>query len=148
VPGLGADSAQQIIAEVGPTAATFPSEKQPGNSETSATGSNYPILNTLIQHRRSDSQPCWYFVAKNASCKGLAPSLADAYQLQSPGFLGNVGRNTLRGPHTNVFDFALMRDFPIHESIGLQFRWEVFNLTNTVQFGQPATTSAAARLAK
>jgi transposase len=28
VPGLGVDSAQQIIAEVGPTAATFPSEKQ------------------------------------------------------------------------------------------------------------------------
>ena len=27
VPGLGADSAQQIIAEVGATAATFPSEK-------------------------------------------------------------------------------------------------------------------------
>jgi transposase len=27
VPGLGLNSAQQIIAEVGPTAATFPSEK-------------------------------------------------------------------------------------------------------------------------
>jgi transposase len=27
MPGLGVDSAQQIIAEVGPTAATFPSEK-------------------------------------------------------------------------------------------------------------------------
>jgi hypothetical protein len=27
VPGLGVDSAQQIIAEVGPAAATFPSEK-------------------------------------------------------------------------------------------------------------------------
>ena len=27
VPGLGVDSAQQIIAEVGLTAATFPSEK-------------------------------------------------------------------------------------------------------------------------
>jgi transposase len=27
VPGLGVDSAQQIIAEVGPTATTFPSEK-------------------------------------------------------------------------------------------------------------------------
>jgi hypothetical protein len=37
-----------------------------------------------------------------------------------------------------VFDFALMRDFPIHESVGLQFRWEVFNLTNTVLFGQPS----------
>ena len=28
VPGLGVDSAQQIIAEVGPTAATFPSGEQ------------------------------------------------------------------------------------------------------------------------
>ena len=81
---------------------------------------------------------CWYFVAKNAACTALRPDLTDAFQLQSPGFLGNVGRNTLRGPHTNVFDFALMRDFPIHESAALQFRWEVFNLTNTVQFGQPS----------
>ena len=81
---------------------------------------------------------CWYFVAKNAACTALRPNLTDAFQLQSPGFLGNVGRNILRGPHTNVFDFALMRDFPIHESVGLQFRWEVFNLTNTVQFGQPS----------
>jgi len=54
------------------------------------------------------------------------------------GIPGNVGRNTLRGPHTNVFDFALMRDFPVHESVGLQFRWEVFNLTNAVLFGQPS----------
>jgi transposase len=28
VPGLGVDSAQQMIAEVGPTVATFPSAKQ------------------------------------------------------------------------------------------------------------------------
>jgi transposase len=42
VPGLGVDSAQQIIAEVGPTAATFPSAKHlaswvgacPGNEES------------------------------------------------------------------------------------------------------------------
>ena len=47
VPGLGVDSAQQIIAEVGPTAATFPSDKQlsswvgacPGDDES--TGVNY-----------------------------------------------------------------------------------------------------------
>ena len=80
---------------------------------------------------------CWFFVAGNKSCAAQEPGLSDAYQLQAAGFLGNVGRNTLRGPHTNVFDFALTRDFPIHESLGLQFRWEVFNLTNTVQFGQP-----------
>src|SRR5215467_10531857 len=47
VPGLGVDSAQQIIAEVGPTAAPFPSEKQlsswvgacPGDDESA--GVNY-----------------------------------------------------------------------------------------------------------
>src|SRR5437762_2753080 len=47
VPGLGVDSAQQIIAEVGSTAATFPSEKQlsswvgacPGDEESA--GMNY-----------------------------------------------------------------------------------------------------------
>src|SRR5712664_4525596 len=47
VPGLGVDSAQQIIAEVGPTAATFPSEKClsswvgacPGDEERA--GANY-----------------------------------------------------------------------------------------------------------
>ena len=47
VPGLGVDSAQQIIAEVGPTAATFPSEKClsswvgacPGDDESA--GMNY-----------------------------------------------------------------------------------------------------------
>jgi transposase len=47
VPGLGVDSAQQIIAEVGPTAETFPSEKClsswvgacPGDNETA--GVNY-----------------------------------------------------------------------------------------------------------
>jgi transposase len=47
VPGLGADSAQRIIAEVGPTAATFPSGKQlsswvgacPGDDESA--GVNY-----------------------------------------------------------------------------------------------------------
>ena len=47
VPGLGVDSAQQIIAEVGPTAATFPSGEQlsswvgacPGDEESA--GVNY-----------------------------------------------------------------------------------------------------------
>jgi hypothetical protein len=51
-----------------------------------------------------------------------AAYLIAAYQLQNPGFLGDVGRNTLRSPHTNVLDFALMPDFPIRESLGMQSR--------------------------
>ena len=89
---------------------------------------------------------CWFFVSANKACTALEPSLADAYQVTATGVVGNVGRNTLRGPHTNVFDFSLTRDFPIRESLKLQFRWEVFNLFNAVLFGQPNSnvTSGAA----
>ena len=38
VPGLGVDSAQQIIAEVGPTAATFPPGWVPALATTRAVG--------------------------------------------------------------------------------------------------------------
>jgi len=42
----------------------------------------------------------------------------------------------------------LMRDFPIHESVELQFRWEVFNLTNAVLFGQPSNNFSSGSAGK
>lgn len=60
-----------------------------------------------------------------------------AYALAPIGAIGNVGRNTVRGPHTNVFDASLLREFPIRERTNLEFRWEVFNVSNTPLFGQP-----------
>ncbi len=45
----------------------------------------------------------------------------------------------------NVFDAALMRDFPV-ERFHIQARWDVFNVTNTPEFGQPGNnvTSSSA----
>ena len=43
----------------------------------------------------------------------------------------------LRAPGTKVSDFALHKEFPFLESRALEFRWEMFNLTNTTQFGYP-----------
>jgi outer membrane receptor protein involved in Fe transport len=80
---------------------------------------------------------CWFYVSTNAACRALAPNATDAFALQQVGQFGNSGRNTLRGPHTNVFDFALMRDFKITEHAKLQARWEMFNLSNTPQFALP-----------
>ena len=80
---------------------------------------------------------CWFFAAKNWACGKLAPTMTDAYALPAPGQVGNSGRNTLRGPRISVFDASLLREFPIREKANLEFRWEVFNVANTPEFGQP-----------
>ncbi len=51
---------------------------------------------------------------------------------------GNVPRNFLRGFGAAQWDFAVHRDFPIHESVKLQFRAELFNVLNHPNFGQPS----------
>jgi hypothetical protein len=82
---------------------------------------------------------CWFYVSTNKACTGLAPNGTNAFALQTQGAYGNAGVNILRGPHATVFDFSLMRDFSITERANLQFRWEVFNLTNTPMFSQPSS---------
>ena len=89
---------------------------------------------------------CWFYASQNPACGSAGAGLKDAFQLQAPGQFGNAGRNILRGPHTDTFDFSLHKNFPIQEVTNLEFRWEVFNLTNTKILGQPSgnfSTSAA-----
>jgi hypothetical protein len=50
---------------------------------------------------------------------------------------GNGGRNILRGPGRFNLDYSLFKDFSPAERFRLQFRAEVFNLTNTPQFDLP-----------
>jgi hypothetical protein len=95
-------------------------------------------------HRVGDPA-CWFYISANSACSKLAPNLTDAYKAPPSGQFGNSGRNTLTGPRTDVFDAALMRDIPI-ERVNIQARWEVFNVTNTPDFGQPGNniTSSSA----
>ena len=81
---------------------------------------------------------CWFYASANKNCTSIDPSGSNAFALQPLGTYGNAGRNTLRGPHTNVFDFAVIRDFRITEKTALEGRWEVFNLANTPIFAQPS----------
>jgi outer membrane receptor protein involved in Fe transport len=48
---------------------------------------------------------------------------------------GNLSRNALRAFGSTQWDFAVHRDFPIHESVKLQFRAELFNVLNHPNFG-------------
>jgi hypothetical protein len=54
-----------------------------------------------------------------------------------PSTIGNVGRNTLRGPSFFQWDFSGMKNFPLHEKTQLQFRGDLFNILNHPNFGNP-----------
>jgi hypothetical protein len=51
--------------------------------------------------------------------------------------LGNSSRNPLRGPHYSNADVAIIRRVPFKEDMALQFRTEIFNITNTPPLGSP-----------
>jgi hypothetical protein len=85
-----------------------------------------------------------------AGCLGVAPNLPlgtpnlyynpCAFSIQPAGFLGNAGRNMLRGPGLLNLDFSVVKDTAIKrlgESGRLQFRAEVFNILNHANFAAP-----------
>ena len=66
-----------------------------------------------------------------------------AFAAPPAGFLGNVGRNTLRGGNYYNSDFGVLRTFGLPflgENRNLQFRAEFFNIYNNVNFTLPVTT--------
>jgi hypothetical protein len=50
---------------------------------------------------------------------------------------GDLGRNALRGFGAWQWDLAVHRNFPIRDSLALQFRAEMFNVLNHPNFGPP-----------
>lgn len=55
-----------------------------------------------------------------------------------PSTLGNVPRNSLRGPDFFQWDFSGMKNFPLTEKAQLQFRGDLFNILNHPNFGNPS----------
>ncbi len=55
---------------------------------------------------------------------------------------GTLTRNSLRGFGAAQWDFAVHREFPIHEQLRLQFRAEMFNVLNHPNFGPPVSDLA------
>jgi hypothetical protein len=56
------------------------------------------------------------------------------------GPLGNVGRNTIKGPPVRGFDLALTKRFRINERNEIDARFEAFNVFNLVNYGDPSLT--------
>jgi len=60
-----------------------------------------------------------------------------AFQTAPQFTLGNASRNPVRGPRYRDGDIAFIKHTALRERLDLEFRAEIFNLTNTPAFGQP-----------
>jgi len=79
---------------------------------------------------------------------GVDPYLKDgvrwlnpaAFTTPAPGTFGNLPRNALRGPDFTQLDLMFSKDFLFARSQSFQVRVELFNLTNTLNYENPAST--------
>jgi hypothetical protein len=105
-----------------------------GMSAQGIDGFSIPLRPDVVQ-----GKPFYLFGSQYPGGKALNPAAFTAPPLDptTGQFLqGNLGRNALRGFGATQWDFAVHRNFQIHESLRLQFRTEIFNLLNHPNFGQ------------
>jgi len=92
------------------------------------------LCGTLDQLRQQASDPTRGYFNSTVLC---SPTTAAGGYPGNFGF-GNLGRNVLRGPYQKRFDIGLSKNTLITERVGLEFRWDVFNMFNHVNFANPA----------
>ncbi|MGH9841227.1 MAG: carboxypeptidase regulatory-like domain-containing protein [Blastocatellia bacterium] len=63
------------------------------------------------------------------------------FQLPKVGTIGNAAKTVIRGPGINNWDVAIIKTFPIRESLRFQFRWEMYNAFNHTQFSAVDNTA-------
>ena len=63
----------------------------------------------------------------------------------APGTYGTSARGLFSGPANVQTDFAILKDFPFREELHFQFRAEMFNLFNQVNFTNPTASLTNAR---
>ncbi|HEY2471396.1 MAG TPA: carboxypeptidase regulatory-like domain-containing protein [Terracidiphilus sp.] len=71
-----------------------------------------------------------------------------AFVDQAPGTLGSERSNQLYGPPTRHIDVSIFKNFALDKEKNLQFRSEIFNLTNTANFASPAAVLGGANFGR
>ncbi len=102
------------------------------------------LANGFLTNPRPDvvtGQPFYLYGPQHPGGKAFNPAAFKSPPLDPttglPLHQGDLPRNALRGFGATQWDFAVHREFPIHESLKLQFRAELFNVLNHPNFGPP-----------
>ncbi|HYO92271.1 MAG TPA: carboxypeptidase-like regulatory domain-containing protein [Pyrinomonadaceae bacterium] len=83
------------------------------------------LCGSLEQLNQRGSDPTEAYFDATALCSSL-------------GQYGNLPRNALRGPSQKRFDLGLSKTTLLTEKVGIEFRWDVFNVFNNVNFANPS----------
>jgi hypothetical protein len=98
------------------------------------------LCGTLDQLRTPGADKTEKYFDGSVLCNPL--SLAGGYP-NNRGF-GNLGRNVLRGPNQQRFDIGLAKKTSVSENLSAEFRVDVFNVFNRVNFATPNNVIGAA----
>lgn len=112
---------------------------------TVESGRPIPILtsndttNTFEFHQRPNLVPGVPVILPNwdPSTGYLNPA---AFAQPADGTFGNLGRNAIFGPGFANVDFSISKTTKLTETLGLQLRWEIFNIFNRANFALPNGT--------
>ncbi len=106
----------------------FPSDPS-GLTEQWGTRPNYTmaagcspdeLVKKFVNTSLTPGENYWTYEWFNPNC----------YASQDAGYLGNVKRNSLQGPHIFNQDFSILKNTKITEKLNMQFRAEFFNIFN------------------
>jgi hypothetical protein len=78
--------------------------------------------------------PCTSAVVGGDCASDSTPGL---FQPPAAGRLGELSQTPVSGPGRFLFDFNLVKRQRVQERFDIEFRWEVFNLFNNVNFALP-----------
>ncbi|MEJ7616126.1 MAG: carboxypeptidase-like regulatory domain-containing protein [Pyrinomonadaceae bacterium] len=82
------------------------------------------LCGTLDELREQGDDPTEDYFNRSVLCSPL-------------GGFGSLGRNILRGPSQKRFDLGLSKTTRVTEQVGLELRWDIFNVFNNVNFANP-----------
>ena len=123
---------------------------QVGSVVTALTGRPWTALLSTSADRSGQD-----LVYQRPDCSGVKPvyqftdprtptitNVPAIFSIPAPNTIGTCGRNAFRGPGFRQWDFNIVKTTKITERVGLQIRFEVFNLLNHPNFNPfPSSTS-------
>src|SRR5262245_34136137 len=71
---------------------------------------------------------------------GLTCRHPAAFATPQPGTWGNLERNSIHGPNFKQLDIVISKRFPLSDARNFEFRTEIFNLFDVVNFTNPVGT--------